>query len=245
MKTSIFVLIVLGFFLVACQAAAPDQSTIQTAIAQTNVALPTPILPTVIPTQTPTLTPIPPTATIQPAIASIPGWKKFEGSGIELWLPESFEGGDLSQDLDVIVEKLKNLGPDYEGMAKSIEQNPSAFAMWAFDNRVGTSGFLTNVNITNEKVVSAITLEMYAEAVSKQLPASMTIVEQKDVVLDRYHAIRMVIEMAVGIVTAKEALYVIKNDNVVWAITYATSKNEYDQKISMFEQSANTFRVQP
>lgn len=186
-----------------------------------------------------------PTATIRPTSTPIPGWEKFKGAGIELWLPESFEGGDLSQDLEVIVGKLRTLGSDFEQTAKTIEQNPSAFAIWAFDSKASDSGFLTNVNIIKEKVLSAVTIDTYMDAVAKKLPPSFKIVDRKKVKLEHYEAMQVVIELELPNVQAKELIYVIKHSNVMWVITYATGKSEYEQQLPVFEQSANTFNVQP
>lgn len=55
-----------------------------------------------------------PTAISHPKNTPIPGWEKFAGEGVELWLPESFEGGNLEEDINAIVENLKKLGPDFE-----------------------------------------------------------------------------------------------------------------------------------
>jgi hypothetical protein len=190
---------------------------------------------TPVPTQTPAPTPT-------PAPTSIPGWEKFPGAGVELWLPESFEGGDLSKDLDVITSKLKTLGSDFEQIAASIEQNPSMFAFWAFDSDI-KSNFLTNVNVVTEKVVSAITVDTYMDATEKSLPESFKIIDRKTVKLDRYQAGRLIVTVAMPNVTAKESIYIIKEDNIMWLITYATSEAEFDTRQPMFEQSANTFTV--
>jgi hypothetical protein len=44
---------------------------------------------------------------------------------------------------------------------------------------------------------------------------------------------------------AKEAMYVIKNNNTMWVITYATGISTFNILLPTFEQSINTFRVQP
>jgi hypothetical protein len=186
-----------------------------------------------------------PAGTVQPTATPIPGWERFEGAGVELWLPQRFDGGDLTQDLDVIVSKMRTLGPDFEQTAKMIESNPSAFAIWAFDTKQSKSGFLTNVNIVKDRVLSATTLDAYVGAIPKNLPASVKITGQDKVNLERYEAARMTLEMDLPGVRAKELVYVIKNKNVVWVITYAAGQSDYPQLAPIFEQSANTFLVKP
>jgi len=175
----------------------------------------------------------------------IPGWEKFEGGGVELWLPESFEGGNLDEDIDLIVEGLRSFGPDFEQMAQTIEQNPSVYILWAFDSEVGETGFLTNVNITTEKVLSALTMDTYLDAATKQLPPQFQLVERNIVQLGDYQAGRLVWESTLGGMDVKQLQYFIKDGNTIWAITYSTGAKEYDQRLPVFEQSVHTFAIQP
>jgi hypothetical protein len=175
---------------------------------------------------------------------AIPGWEKFSGGGIELWMPESFEGGDLANDLDVIVERLRSLGPEYEKLAEIIEQNPSAIVLLVYDTKIGPAGFLTNVNVVKEKVVSTVTLELYLESSSKQMASyGFKVSEQKIIQLDNYEAGWLVVQA--DTLKAKEAIYVITVKNTMWVITYATGINEFSARLPTFNQSANTINIQP
>jgi len=184
-------------------------------------------------------------ATSQPTATPIPGWEKFECDGVELWLPESYEGVDLSEEVGVIIENLRRLGPDFEQMAQMIEQNPSMYVVWAFDSEVGDSGSLTNVAVTTEKVLSAVTIDTYLDAASKQLPAQFQVVERDIVSLGNYRAGRLVIEATISGVASKVLMYAVKDGNTMWLIVFATGAEEFDQRLSVFEQSALTFAIQP
>ena len=203
---------------------------------------------TLLPPSTPT--PVPPTPTPEPTdtpeptVAPIEGWEKFEGGGAELWLPASYVGGDDSQ-LDLIIETLRNLGPDFEQMAQMLEQSPSAFALWAFDSKVGDSGFLTNVNVVAERVPSDVTLETYLELFAKQLPDQFRVVGQGIVPLDGYEAARYLLEFTLQGVQGEQIMYVIKSGNNVWAVTCSTGAGEFDRRLPIFEQSIRTFKVKP
>ena len=179
-----------------------------------------------------------------PTPTAIPGWEKFSGGGIELWMPESFEGGDLANDLDVVVERLRSLGPEYEKLAETLEQNPSAIVLLVYDTKIGASGFLTNVNVVKEKVISAMTLDMYLESSSKQMASyGFRVNEQKIIQLDNYEAGRLVVQA--DALKAKGAMYVIKDKNTMWVITYATGIAEFSARVPIFEKSANTINIQP
>lgn len=183
--------------------------------------------------------------TPQPTATAIPGWEKFEGGGIELWLPESYEGGNLQEDLDVVVQNLRRLGPDYEQLAQVIEQNPSMYVIWAFDSEVGSPGFLTNATVTTEKVLSAMTLDTYLDAAVGQFPPGFDVRERDIVTLGDHQAGRLLIEFAIQGVRGSELLYAVKDGTTMWVITYATGADEFDERLPVFEQSALTFAVQP
>ncbi|MFQ5846199.1 MAG: hypothetical protein ACE5IQ_00840 [Candidatus Methylomirabilales bacterium] len=176
-----------------------------------------------------------------PAIA---GWEKFEGGGVELWLPQSYEGGDLSdENLAVIVEEIRSFGPDFERVARAIERNPTAFVIFAVDSEVGESGTLTNMNVVSKRVPSAVTMNSYLDIVTKQLPRQYRVVERGIVPLDHYQAGRLVVEIEIQDVHVKNVMYAIQNDNTLWALNYGTGAEEFDRRLPIFEQSARTFTV--
>jgi hypothetical protein len=175
----------------------------------------------------------------------IPGWEKFEAGGLELWLPESWEGGDPSEDIDIIVEALRSAGPDFEEYAQMIEEDPSMFVLWAFDLEVGESGGLTNVTVVKEGVFSTMTIDMYLDLIPEGLPAMVQVTERGIVMLTDREAGRLVLEWEVSGVTAKQVMYVIKGGTTMWVITFTTQPGEFDQRLPVFEQSALTFAIQP
>jgi serine/threonine-protein kinase len=194
--------------------------------------------PSILPASKPVTLP-----TIEIMPTSIPGWEKFEAKGVELWLPESYDGGNVSEDMQTVVEKIRSLGPEYENMATVIEQNPDMFALWAFDSNIGASGSLTSTAITFEKVLSVITVDTYLDAASSQLPASFKVTDRQITKLNKYDAGRLEIEFTISGTNGKELMYVVKNGNMFWVITYGTSADEFDQRLPEFEKSALTFKV--
>lgn len=177
----------------------------------------------------------------------IPGWEKFEGGGVELWLPESWVGGDPSEDMDMemIVEGLRSLGPDFEEYAQSIEENPWMFVLFVFDYEVGESGGPTNVNVVKEKVPSTMTIDEYLDLASEQLPAPSQVIERGAVTLADREAGRLVIQAEISGVAVKQLMYIVKEGTTMWLITFATFAEEFAQRLPVFEQSALTFAIQP
>lgn len=218
-------------------------------LAPTNTPEPTPTFkPTHTPKSTstskPTNTPKPTASSTPISPTPIPGWEKFEGGDVELWLPEVFVGGDLTNDLEVIVNNLRSLGSEFDQFADMIEQNPGMFVLLAIDPTLGANRFLTNVNVVKEQVISAITLDTYMDsAVDQFLSLGFTLIDRKIVQLDNYEAGTFVVQAETH--GSKAVDYIIKVNNTMWVITYTTSIGEFEERLPMFEQSANTFKIQP
>lgn len=175
-----------------------------------------------------------------PTATPIPGFEKFEGKGMELWLPDSFEGGKLTgDDLQIIIDRLNELGPEFEQTTQAIKNNPDLYLLWTFDGPSAETGFLTNVNVTTEKVLSAIDLDAYLDAVEKQLPPQFVIKSRDIVTVAGQPAGR--VETDLADFGARQLIYIIKHDNRIFAVTYTTASEEFDQRRASFEQSIQTF----
>lgn len=178
------------------------------------------------------------------ANVELSGWKKFVGGDAELWLPESFEGGDLVNDIDVAIARLKRLGPQFAQLAQVVESNRDAYSLIAIDSEVGPSGSLTNVLVGSERVISTLTIESYLDAITSNFPPPLQVVERDVVSLQRYQAGRLVVETPLNpTVTIKQIIYGIKDGNTVWTIAYSTSIDEFEQRLPAFEKSIETFVI--
>jgi len=121
--------------------------------------------------------------------------------------------------LEIPITKLKTLRSDFEQVAAMIEANPTTFVLWTFDTEIGISSNLTNLNIVRKQVLSAVTQEMYLQAISWQLPTYLAIAEQEPGKLEKYDSHRLVIDTEISSVTGNEFIYLIKDGNSIWTLT--------------------------
>jgi hypothetical protein len=178
-----------------------------------------------------------------PTSTPIPGWIKLESDEIEIWLPDSYVGGSLEDDIEVIVERLKSLGSDFEATINYIEQNPSAFVLIAYDTKIGPQNTRSNLNVVTEKVLSVVSLDNILDAVISQFPPQFTVAERSLVTINGYQAGRMVIDADLPPIAIKELLYVIKDGSNIWALTFTSGAEEFDRLLETFEQSVLTFKI--
>lgn len=195
-------------------------------------------------TPTPTATPEP-TATPKFTPTPIPGWTKFEGGDVELWLPAGYEGGDSVENLEMIAATIRSLGAGYEQVAQLLEQDPEAMPFFALD----TENPGTTVNVTVREIPAEVSLEEfmkeYVRALEEQVFFKIQVTQQTVVTLDRYQAGQLLLE--VGTVEAQapnfQLTYVIKEDNRVWAVNYGALPEQIGQQLPIFQQSIQTFRI--
>jgi hypothetical protein len=192
-------------------------------------------------TQQVAATPSPaPTATL------MPGWKRFENKGVVLAMPDTFVGGDLTaDDQQTIIENLKKLGSDFAQIAEIMKRNPDIYVLFIIDAEPTAAGMFTNVNVAREKVVSAIDVDAYVSAVKKQLPGAFKIKSQDDVTLLGEPAARLIIEATINGTDIRQAMYIVKDGKYMYAITFATDSDAFEEKQPMFEQSIQSLAVNP
>jgi hypothetical protein len=244
MKKIIFALIVIAALLAAC--GSESTPIIATAPAEAPAVAATDLPPAPAETTLPEPSEAPANPPAEaPEVEAAAGYKLFSASGIQIQLPETYEGGDLSTELPSISARLRALGPDYEPMAAAIEQNPGMFRLWAFDSVVGSEGFLTNANVTTEIIPAAMNMSTYLDAARGQLPSTFVVTESEVVELNGYEAGRLVMEVSLGGRLAKELLYAVKDGTTVYVLAYATGADEFEDRLESFEFSARTLTILP
>lgn len=213
----------------------PTNTPIPPTITSTNTPIP--------PTPTNTNTPRPPTPT---AINTLmPGWTLFDGAEMALALPDSYLGGNLDEDIDFMIDSMRKLGPEYEQVANLIELYPDLFVLFATDSNLGDTGFLTSVNVTREKVLSTLSIDMYMELSEKYFPTGYTIVDREIKKIGNYESGVLISEINIQgyPMTSKQIQYIIKEDQTMWVITYTTEISEFETRLDDFEKSIGTFRL--
>jgi hypothetical protein len=168
-------------------------------------------------------------------------WIEVRGKASRLSLPDSWEGGDVEEDLPVILEHLDSLGEEYAGFSEIVAANPEAYDLIAVDSHA--RGFATNVIVARERVLSTIDLNDYAAALAQQLPPTFSIVQQENRFLAGFQVIVVTTTTAIADLDVKQRIYVRKEGQVIWAVTYTSTSTDFDLLSPVFEESYATFEV--
>jgi serine/threonine protein kinase len=170
---------------------------------------------------------------LPPSVPS--GWKKFEGGGAQLWLPPSWEGGDLNKKLDKLRTSLGSHNPDLENFAQIVKQNPSAFSIWAFDTKTANSISLGSiVMITNERIYPETN---FKNLINESMKNGFIILDMKTYTIENYDVGR-IIQLGQN---SGQIKYIIKDGGTLWTVFFSARKDEFEQNLPIFEASIQTF----
>ncbi len=201
------------------------------------------------PTPGPPATPaifLPPewTPTPAPPTPDVPAdWKEFHGSRVHLWLPGSFEGGDMGAGFQAIVDRLKSLGPEFAPAAEVLEQNPDVFVLWAYDPLPGPTGYVTNVNVTREDVPEGTSIDDYLDAAIELLPTSFDLIDRGVVTVGGSEIGKLVLSSSIQGKRGMSVIYSIKEGNRFWNVTYSTGADEFVTRSPVWGRSISTLRL--
>jgi hypothetical protein len=176
------------------------------------------------------------------------GWKRFKTPELSLDLPTSYSGGETSgAGLDEVVTTLKDMGgEDNSSLADAIQEGRTQFTFWAFDlDSLGVSRFPTGVSISNEKTIldSDVGLADLARLMTQGLPPQFDVKASEPVQIGNLEGHRLEITTRSLDIDVEQAMYLVRNGDTVWKITFATPSSQFDAQLSTFEQSMQTLAL--
>jgi hypothetical protein len=181
-------------------------------------------------------------------IGTGPAWKRFQTQDFSLNLPAAYAGGDTTgADLDQVVSTLKDMGgDDNTSLADAIQAGRSQFVFWAFDlDSLGAPRFPTGVSISSDNVIvdADITIEDVAGAMAQRLPPQFQLQDSAPVQLGELQAQRLEILTRALNVDVEQAMYVVRQGNTIWKITFVTPASEFETRLPTFEQSIHSLAL--
>lgn len=173
---------------------------------------------------------------------------EFIGSDFELSLPERWEGGN-KEELDSVVEKLKDIGQDQ--LADKVEASKFDLLFFGYDSEAAAlGGSVNDFTITGEPA-AFLSLDEYmeltytsVEEVYEKAGYKFKIVEKNVVHLGSYEEVgRVIFEQTIEGIKIKVAQYIIKHDSDFWVLTFTTGLEDFDQNIQAFDKAVETFKI--
>jgi hypothetical protein len=183
------------------------------------------------------------TPTNNGAAVSREGWQRVEGNHVSLELPPTWFGGDLLNNPDALADAITALGPEYAQFSQLFAQNPDLMRLIAFDQE-SPAGFLTNVNVLQQEMGLALTLESYLDIAIPQLPTNLIVDENEIVEVNGREVARLIISADFPAGSVRILQYSMIRDTTLWVVTYTSSASAFEDHLPLFEASFETFETE-
>ncbi|MDB9313341.1 DcrB-related protein [Spirulina sp. CS-785/01] len=171
-----------------------------------------------------------------------PNFASLEGKGITLDLPKGFEGGDPRDDIEDIAQNLEGAGEKYQNLSEALRASQKSVQLIAFDTENSQSGFVTNVNVTQQPLPEDVEFDQLMDGVVSHLQElGYEIEEQNAIAIHDQTTGQLVVNIQAGETQISQLVYAIPNQDEFWLVTYSTPSNEFEQRREDFEQSIVTF----
>lgn len=173
---------------------------------------------------------------------------EFIGSDFDLSLPEGWEGGN-KEELDSVVEKLKDIGRDQ--LADEVEASKFDLLFFGYDSEAAASGGnVDDFTITGEPA-AFLSLNKYMDLSYKNVAEAyekagytFNIIEEDVVPIGNYEEVgRTIFEQTVKSVETKVVQYIIKHGSDFWVLTFTGGLENFDQNIQTFDKAVETFKI--
>ena len=152
------------------------------------------------------------------------------------------------KDREILLKAMSGLGGDFARLAKQFEAMADNLLFLAFDSKVNRQGGVTTVNVVEIPIFSNMKPITLAEMLVEQLPAQIKgvkVSQAEAIDLPQYPAARFTAQLNLNNAAVKEALYVVKADKATYLVTFAAALNDFEKLLPVFEQSIQTFSVNP
>lgn len=171
-------------------------------------------------------------------------WITLEGNGVTLMAPPEFEGGS-AEDLLAILDSAGNImGEEFAGIIELALQSPDLYKLFAYAPILVEDGVLTNLNITGTPTSLRLPMASILQLLSDSFPSSVEILDSKVIELGDYNeAGKFIIDMEVLGIAQRLTMYIYHIDDQLYALTFTTSRDAYEDFSPIFEEMASTFEV--
>lgn len=164
-------------------------------------------------------------------------WQTIQGEGVSLALPPEYEGGNPSTDLDELEARLNQIGSEYAQQLQAIRQNPAAIALLAFDPNLSPDDQITNVNVIPIEKPPELSLADFTRQTAEQLSTGVEVIEQGVVQVGDREMGRIVVQDEVEGTIIQPLMYFVPDEERLWITIYATTADQFEQRLPNFEES--------
>ncbi len=177
-----------------------------------------------------------------PPVQPPDGWTPVYGSGVSLFLPPGWAGGDPRTEAATLAAGLRAYGPDFEADALALESAAASGLLWATDARTLTPAALTTVQVA-AFTLPGVDLAAHLDRVLANNPPTETVEAALTGTLEGAETARLEISQSAANPPRRALLYIFHLGDTFYHITYSAPAEGFAAALPDFEASVRTFRA--
>jgi hypothetical protein len=178
------------------------------------------------------------------SLAPVPGWNQFGNMGeedpkFEFWLPEYYEGMD-----PIVVTWMMKGAADHFGNQYSSLLDEVKIVFSARDTRSDDTqpGVLVSYSFTAPRFGTAeLAQDEMRSRITKEL--NIKLIDSEIRLVDDHKAIFWAYDTNFQGLELRQVQYIIFDGDITWSVLYVSNKDNFEDDLSIFEQSIKTFKV--
>ncbi|MCG2784633.1 MAG: hypothetical protein L6461_05970 [Anaerolineae bacterium] len=172
------------------------------------------------------------------------GWIKFETAGAELWLPNSFVGGDMTTKRNESIQKVNELGKRFANVVTSMKAADKNIVLFAADKNI-THTVIREVTLEYVPVPEETLLKDYIDAAYvSEGGLAIVIYENKIMTLLGLETRRLTYQSRqTSGLEGTVIEYALKDGPGIWFVAYIFPPDQILDIMPMVEQSIATFNI--
>ena len=183
-------------------------------------------------------------ARIRENLAPVPGWIQYGNTGEEdpifrFWLPKYYEGINPRVVTLMIEDAAEDFGSQYPSWLDEVKV---VFA--ARDTRKDDfqPAVLVSYSVTSPGTENVeLSLERIRSRANEQ--TTIKLIDSEVISLNNSKAIFVAYDTNVEGLGFRQIQYIIIDGDITWSVIYLPNKDTYDEELSVFEKSIQTFTV--
>ncbi len=162
-------------------------------------------------------------------------WVRIEGYGVAIWLPATWQGGDLRKNADAILSMVEGMDPAIAQGVEMLRQNPDSFRLIAFDTAASSLG-AANLNILTQPLPFDISVELLMPSILATLPDFYEILEDDIIQVNGENVGMIIADVNVGPLAVRTVQYFLVRDGLAWIISLTTDSRDLEEGRALSNQ---------
>ena len=174
------------------------------------------------------------------------GTKVFSDNGIQITLPDTYEIGDVENDLAILVEGLMAMSDDEdtEDIEQLYENNKDDIILWGYDTN-SPATHQTSLLVMKNEEFAGMSLALVSTFANVLFGGEVDSLQQETITLGDREVLRFLTTTENAGVETAQAIYLFNESDLLWLIGFFTNQAQFEDRLPSFDAAASSFILLP